>query len=502
MKDLIIHQQRVLIYTARKYQQFQEKLSGQLLEERKSDRQQSMTDDQYLEFLRYQHRSLGKYYFSKSLSDTELTVDVFAVSNTHMNDLFQRWTEIPVPGANGFNTSPVKGSFNIRDLTQEERKSWKVPLSVETGEGLGGSKPDTVTNFMSSFADTPKSISPINPLTKERTGSDTQSQPIFRLQSPSAVNTPLDIPRPSSPQSSDSELSPTSIPNFGRKPSKPPESVASSRVSNADSLQQDDESIIRWRIKLDESRWEFDNEIMIRTNTAMPFRGIVNRSGTVTEIRRNKISRDALDEAGYRYDKISFEDNSEWGKGGGPRIREFWQIYGGLVYDQMAALIRRTKEIDEERERNGRRREDRRSSLRSYGRTPLRSSTSDRTRRSSHSRPRSTYVEPAEEREERKREKDEKRSRPASFTPHEDTTQYATSSRKFDHYNRNSTSRTQEKYNDKKERRGFKSSSANKENLSRDDKRERDDEYRYKDRGKDSIPIIGASLLTLLGLSM
>jgi hypothetical protein len=506
MEDLVIHQQKVLINAATKYQRLRETLSSRLPEETHRDMSSSLFEDQYLDFLRYQHRSLGKYYFSKSASDGEIIADILAVSGTQASDLFRRWTQSLQREVDDLKNSPTKASSPVLDATRRDRRSSTKPLPVESNEKREWRNAGSIPNFASPFTpvtpspDMPGSVSPFTNPMIEWVSADTQPQRIPQTQSARVVPTGLGISLPPSPSSPHSPVSPISVPNLAKRPPKPPDSVSSARLSNAESIQADDEYIIRWRIKLDESRWEFDNDIMIRTNTSRPFRGIVHSEGTVTEIKRNKISRDALDEAGHRYKKITLEDKGEWAKGGKPRIREFWQIDGGLLYNQMSALVLRTKQIDEERK--ARLKGQRRSSVRNYGRIPRRVSTSGQTSRSSLPKPWSAYIDTEEAPEERQRDGGEKRSRRASFVFDDDITQYTGSSRKHDHSNRKSSTNTEENLGDRRERGGSKSLSAQAQNLNKDQARERDDQYRNRDRGKDSIPVVSAGLLALLGLSL
>jgi hypothetical protein len=416
IEGLVIRQQLVLISAVKLYRDFIESRPNP------SNESISPTSIPFLEqqpevLLKYQEISLQQFYFSNPGSESEILAQVLSVSRSQMWELLNKWT---TRFGSGEPNSPHVQShdFAIKELVKKERKRSKKNASKELAVSESFySAPNWPTP---DHEPTPEYMPNIITPTLTPTNSDPfQTDPIA-IPGPSRMTRTysaptqigLGISTSTPPPDYQSTTGPASVPLFQPRLSNRAPSVASTQSSARDTGdQEEDEPIIRWRIRYQKARWEFDNDHIVRTNTALPLKKALKSAEAITEIRRRKIARRVLEDHGYRYKRLPLEDREEWGKGGDPKYRDFWQIEGGLTYETICALVRETKELDYEPKQRGKR--DRKPSLR-QGRNTLNRSYSETTRRNSAMGQWPGSLETMEEHVEEARERKDKRDRRSS----------------------------------------------------------------------------------------
>jgi hypothetical protein len=399
-------------------------------------------------------------------------------------------------------------SPSIEEEDEEEDRPLRTTSLPQWSTPEARNVPELVFN-----ADSPRSTPPTAAFTSHPISMPSAPR-MTRTQSSPAASVGLGItPTLSSypktylhPTSSSMPLPPNRFP-------APPPSITSTHSSTNDRADddEDDEDAgddspgIHWRIRLDNSRWDFEDSFMMRSNTRFPLAAAKKEPRILTEIKRTKISREALTEAGYRFDKRTIRDTGEWGTTGETRLRAVWQIQGALAFTDVAGLIKRTKEIDEGRKSA---KKERKSSMRSGGRgstTPNRTTSEQHSGSTSNRRLSSgtsssnawpAYLETMEERDEDGKERRERRERRMSFGKRdEEMAQERRARRRESDVRRESYRATDNDAAERRERKG----STRDRNVDEDE-----DGNDRNNRRRDHKQLVGAAaqslgLLTLIG---
>jgi hypothetical protein len=274
----------------------------------------AVMDDQELVLFRYQHKSLGQYYYmtAEQAGDIEMKSKVYEISLEKTQEFLQRWTRKQ-------RKDSTTSSGSVSPKTSIKRRESATSQASEPKLSRTFSLPI--------YQPTPTS----HPSQSLPRSSEYLSVPPLHLARTTSTPNPIGL----------GIASPTGPAHSPRAPS-----VLSSNDSTQDSTE---EPPFRHRLRLEECHWDFTDGVLTNTNTIHQPDWALKKRGIITEVLRAKIARAAMEETDFRYEKVNIEDRGEWGKSGRSKIRTFWRIRAGLEYEELVRLVERTKEIEEER---------------------------------------------------------------------------------------------------------------------------------------------------------
>ncbi|KAK5017655.1 hypothetical protein LTR60_001843 [Cryomyces antarcticus] len=358
MESLIIEQQLSVIKTGQLFEAYQNDRSAAVALEQGDQDPEQLALKLHSEFTKcvgftlFQEPSCALGTIDASPTDVECLTLVLRHSNGYIDYLLARWTRL--------REIEERIRLKVEQPLNENALSKPVPTRLLSQGGYGQR-----SRGQSARVESDDSEDEAAPAYQEAPwiGPDAETLGAYRAYPPHelAAHSPRDEPRggvpiptlsstprisipnsqPKMPPKSPSYLSP----NPSRLPASPPLSPLApgnvySRSAPFESHVRPDgfesaELGIPWRLRLHTIYWDFLDSKVVASNTEYPPIEAWRDRDTRTEIRSSWVGKEAIEEAGYRYNVHELGESSEI----------CYSIYGALNLAQVEKLIQRTVSI-------------------------------------------------------------------------------------------------------------------------------------------------------------
>ncbi|OCL10804.1 hypothetical protein AOQ84DRAFT_387264, partial [Glonium stellatum] len=281
----------------------------------------------------YQETSLAK--LDVSTPDIDYLIMVHQVSASCIEDMLTKWTRLR--GIEARLNHAEREIDTQRKLDQlERRKSQQPTVESDDSDDQLSALPGIKNSNLRFAAPTPRRTPSTRPLFPD---SPTMSSPDLK--------TTFGPTAPLSPASSQYGVSPKSSGVLPPSPQQSPRSSLSSlpaRTVAASKTQHEDASAewgIPWRLCLRTHYWEYVDGKVERTNSDYPPSKALNDRNASTEIMSTWVYREAIEEAGYRYETFKKERNDRRRT----TLETCFSISQPLTFAEVERLVERTAEI-------------------------------------------------------------------------------------------------------------------------------------------------------------
>lgn len=261
-------------------------------------------------------------------SENDWLPSICAFSRSHLEHLLEKWTRL----------NKVKEQIRDKERKEMEKRREHQQATVESG-----SEEETEGDllFRSNHArlatPTPRRPGSVQPLFTE-----TSSIPIpvpdasFGPTAPISPISSFGI----SPRSSYSAIPPNYSP-VSSKSSITSLPVEAAAAVDAKDNHEDVDLEIPWRLSLGAKYWDHVDGRLQKSNTDLPSSHAYSDWKSKTEILASWVCKEALEEAGYKYDRVSKERSD----GRRTKLETCFCIRQPLTFDQVHRLVERTVEI-------------------------------------------------------------------------------------------------------------------------------------------------------------
>lgn len=363
MESLIIEQQLSLLRATRRHGEYKQRAANTPILLNQSPHSQALIRrDQYgpnpRSLIPYQEASLART--TPSPTETEDLARIRWISAPFVDVLLSRWTRLSVVEARiqrlaiG-DSSPASSNQSPRsDMRPRRDSNWRPPNVESDSEGeeeihrngkpkLHISTPGPVLMSVNGESALP------SPIAIPETTNLHPSRGLFSPQTTSSSWGPSGSTGyfPASPRTTSGRLRPSPTPS---PLSSPRESFAEATdgpvrpvtaFKPTEQRQAPQRLPIPWRLRLRNNYWDFHDDVQISSNTSTPPTNAKQDRKTVTEIMKEFVSRDAIMERNYDYERVK-KDSGDRRK---TRLETCYCVDGALTFQEVQHLVNRTRQI-------------------------------------------------------------------------------------------------------------------------------------------------------------